>query len=316
MKTALTTVQFIRGILAIIILFMVIALIGSIIDAPELVNVPFTDSFSVIRIEGIITGERSFGEIGYDHQATLEYIKNLADNPYDRGILLYMDTPGGSVYHSDELYLALLEYKANTGRPVHAYMGELCASGGYYIVMAADNIMANRITMTGSIGVIWTMIDTSGLFETLGIRTVLMDTGEHKGAGALGTEFTSRQEAVIQSIVDEYYDLFVELVADGRNMNIQTVRTFADGRIFTARQALEYGLVDEIGSWDEALFDFEALTGVSAHYPYLLTEAPLFGPLFAQMANIFPKSEADIALSRINQIPSGVPLAIAPELVY
>jgi len=315
MKTALTTVSLIRGILVIFLILVIIGLIGSFSVDSSITHAPVVESFSVIRVEGTIIGERAYGDPGYDHQATIRYIRNLAENSLDKGIMLYMNTPGGTVYHADELYLELLDYKAKTGRPIHVYMAEMCASGGYYISMAADHISANRITMTGSIGVITTALDISELFEDLGIRTVVMDTGEHKGAGSLGTAFTPSQEAVMQSIVDEYYDIFVELIADGRNMNEAAVRGLADGRIFTARQALQNGLIDKIGSWDEALSDFEALTGVSAHHTYLYTEVPLFGPMFTRLSDIFPKNDVDIAMSGINQLPTGVPLAVAPDLV-
>ena len=315
MKTALTTVSLIRGILAIILIFFLIVLVGSAFTTPDFNNTPMKDSFSVIKIEGTIAGDRAFGEAGYDHQGTVSYIANLTDNPYDRGILLYMNTPGGTVYHSDELYLTLLDYKAKTGRPVYVYMAETCASGGYYISVAADRLYANRITVTGSIGVFSTLLDTSELFDKLGVRTILLDTGEHKGVGTMGVEITPAQAAVMQSMIDEYYDLFVDLIANGRNMDNTTVRGLADGRIYTARQALDLGLIDEICSWEKALLDFEGVTGAAAHYPYLIIETPLFGQILARISGDFPNTEADIALGGIDALPCGVPLAIAPELM-
>jgi len=315
MKTALTTVSLIRGILAIFLIFFLIILVGSAFTTPDFNNTPLKDSFSVIKIEGTIAGERAFGEAGYDHQGTINYISSLIGNPYDKGILLYMNTPGGTVYHSDELYLALLDYKTNTGRPVYVYMAETCASGGYYISMAADRICANRITVTGSIGVFSTLLDTSELFDKLGVRTILVDTGEHKGVGTMGIEITPAQAAVMQSMIDEYYDLFVELITVGRNMDNTTVRGLADGRIYTARQALDLGLIDEICTWEKALLDFEGLTGATAHYPYLIIETPLFGQILARISGDFPNTEADIALGGIEALPCGVPLAIAPELM-
>jgi protease-4 len=315
MKTMLTTVSFIKGMLVIILILSLIAVVGSLADDSELVFVPSGPRFSVIRIEGAIVGERGFADYGYDHQATLGYIKSLADDMDNKGILLYMNTPGGTVYHSDELYLALLDYKKDTGRPVHAYMSEMCASGGYYISMASDYITANRITITGSIGVISTMIDTSGLFEELGLRTVVIDSGEHKGAGSLGVEITPRQQAVYRSIIDEYFELFVSLIADGRSMDIQTVKDLADGRIYTAQQAYQQGLIDEVGSWDGALSGFEELTGAVAYFPNLHSEMSFLEQVFARVPGVLPANEADFALSRLTILPTGVPLAIAPELL-
>jgi len=315
MKTTLSAISVIRGILAIILLFFVLGIIGSLLSVDTTVNTPITDSFSVIKIDGSIAGERSINETGYDHQATIEYIQNLANNPHDKGILLFMNTPGGTVYHSDEIYLSLLKYKETTGRPVYAYMSEVCASGGYYISMAADYIMANRITMTGSIGVISVYIDVSELFDKLGVRTVAIDTGEHKATGTMGTELTPRQIEVAQAMVDEYYDLFIDLIVTGRNMETQTVRNLADGRVYSAWQALDKGLIDEICGWNEALESFEALTGVSAFYPDLSTVESFMGQLFSIAPGVLPKSDADIALSAVESLPHGVPLAIATELM-
>jgi len=316
MKTALTTVSFIRGILAILLLFMLLALVGSLFAEPVYGGSPITPGFSVIPIEGSIVGERTFGDVGYDHEATLKYIRALANNPNDRGILLYMNTPGGTIYHSDELRLALLEYKETSGRPVYAYMAEVCASGGYWISMAADKLIANRMTITGSIGVVSTYFDTSELFENLGIRTVVIDTGEHKSMGAIGTEITPGQETVVRSMIYEYQEFFVQLVSDGRNLDIQAARNIADGRVYTATQAYKLGLIDDINGWDSVLTDFERLTGVTAFYPDLAADTSFFGALTKITSGILPRSEADIAISAIEALPRGVPLVIAPDLVY
>ena len=315
MKTALTTVSVIRSILVIILVFILIAAFGSIFAEPVHHGTPFTPFFSVVPIEGSIVGARSFGDAGYDHFMVVDYIKSLIDNPHDRGILLYMNTPGGTVYHSEEIRLALLEYKEATGRPVYSYMAEMCASGGYWISMAADRLIANRISITGSIGVVSTYFDTSELFENLGIRTVVIDTGENKSVGAPGVEITPAQIAVLRSIIEEYKDMFIEVVADGRKMDIQTIRSVADGRIYTAAQALELGLIDEIAGWDNTLAMFENLTGAHPHYPHLAADTSFWG-MFAKISfRIFPRSEADIAISAIEDLPRGVPLVILPEFV-
>jgi len=312
MKTTLTTVSVIRGILAIILIFMLIAAIGTLFAEPVYQVTPFSEFFSVIPIEGSIIGVRSFGDYGYDHFTVVGYIQSLIDNPHDRGILLYMNTPGGTVYHSEEIRLAILEYKEATGRPVYVYMAEMCASGGYWISMAADRLIANRISITGSIGVVSTYFDTSELFDKLGIRTVVIDTGENKSVGAPGVAITPAQEAVIRSVIDEYKDLFIEVVADGRNMNKDTVRNIADGRIYTAQQAYDLGLIDEINGWDNTLTIFEELTGAHAYYPNVYADTSFWG-MFAKISlRIFPRSEADIALSAMDDLPRGVPLVILP----
>jgi protease-4 len=254
-------------------------------------------------------------DAGYDHQATLKYIKELTENSHDKGILLHMDSGGGSMYHSDELYLALAQYKEKTGRPVHVYMSTMCASGCYWISMVADSIMANLVTLTGSLGVVISLTDMSGLFENLGLRAVPIDSGEHKSAGAVGTEITPEQEAVFQDITDEYYEMFVELIAKGRSMDVETVRELADGRIYSAQQALELDLIDEIGNWEKALADFKAKTGAPAHNPDISGGSSM-GRLGTWISSLRSRDTDGIVLSKFDVLPRGVPLLVAPELVY
>jgi protease-4 len=317
MKTTAAAIAVMRGLFSLLLIFMFVLFIGALFagTAPVSSSGPPSDSFSVISINGVIVGERSFAETGYDHRATVKYIKELADNPRDKGILLYMDTPGGTVFHSDELYLALMGYKEKTGRPVYAYMSELCASGGFYISMAADYIFANRITMTGSLGVVSTMFDTSELFDNIGIRTVIIDTGEHKAAGSLGTVITPRQEAVLREMADEFYGLFVELIAAGRKMDEQTVRGLADGRIYTAGQALRHGLIDEISGWDTVLEEFQSKTGVKAYFPDLSTETTFMAQLLARVPNASTGGIHDFPLMGAGSLPKGVPLVVAQEFL-
>jgi protease-4 len=315
MKTTAATITVIRGVLSIILVIMLLALVGTFFAEPASTAGPSYGSFSIIRINGIIIGERSFSDAGYDHKATVKYINDLAKNPHDRGILLYMDTPGGTVFHSDELYLALMEYKEVTERPVYAYMSELCASGGFYVAMAADYIFANRITTTGSLGVISTMFDTSELFDNLGIRTVVIDTGEHKATGSLGTVITPQQEEVLRERTEEFYSLFVGLIANGRDMSEQEVRRIADGRLYTAGQAKDLGLIDEVSDWKTARESFETLTGVPSYSPHLFVEPSFMGQLLARSPRVSPNNAQEIALNGINALPKGVPLVVAQEFL-
>jgi len=313
MENILSVINLIRGLMKTLLLFLFIIFFLALAATGD-ENVSFGRNFSVIKIEGIIVNERGFGEGGYDHDATIEFIRDLPDNPNNKGILLYLDTPGGTLYHSDELYLALVDYKQATGRPVHAYMSSMCASGGVYISMAADFISIGRSSITGSVGTVFTLYDTEELFDKLGIRTVAIDSGEHKSAGALGLGITPQQEEIFQSMINESFDMFTELVAEGRNLTQRDVREFADGRLLSPRQALEANLVDEISTWDKVLSEFEELTGAPPFYPSLSNNS-FMGAFFSQAKNIFPKNETEIALSELKKFPRGVPLVIAPELV-
>lgn len=278
---------------------------------------PPTNSFSVVRIVGTIQNSSGDGlginEPSYNHGETVRYIKSLAESPNDKGILLYMDTGGGGIYESDEVYRALLQYKETTQRPVWVYMASSCASGGYYISMAADHLIANYNTTTGSIGVYIALTDTSQLYDMVGIKTVLVRSGDNKGVGTNGIEITPDQEAVYQSIVDEHYQRFVSLVALGRSVSEKEVTPLADGRPFTGQQALENGLVDELNDWDTALTLFQEKTGAKEFYPSF-SQQSLLGSILGETNSMLPKGEAETILALVEELPSGVPMAYAPGL--
>ena len=189
----------------------------------------------------------------YHHQWTLQTIDTLIGDENNQGIYLWLNTPGGGVYESDELYLKLMEYKEKTGRPIYSYMGKMAASGGYYIAAASDEILANRNTWTGSIGVtLGTMFDVSEFLEKHGIKTETITSGDNKAMGSYYEPLTEEQREIYLSLVNDSYDRFVEIVAEGRGMTNEETRKVADGRIYTAAQALDVGLIDAIMGEKEA----------------------------------------------------------------
>ncbi len=215
----------------------------------------------VIYVEGTIIENQtdSFGiPVGYQHQWTLDEINMLIEDDMNKGLIIFVDSPGGGVYESDELYLKLNEYKENTGRPVYSAMGSMAASGGYYISAAADKIVANRNTWTGSIGVtIGTFYDISKFLEKNGIDTITITSGANKAMGSMTEPMSEEQKAIFQALVDECYDQFTGIVAEGRGMGIDKVKSIADGRIYTAKQALELGLIDAVGTKQDAIADMQ-----------------------------------------------------------
>ena len=170
-------------------------------------------------------------------------IKNAKNDPNNRGILLNINSPGGTVYESDEAYLALMD-------------SSLAASGGYYIACAADYIYANRNTLTGSIGVIaGESVDATGLFEKIGIKMTTITAGRNKNMGNYNSVLTEEQRAIMQSIADEAYEQFTEIVSDSRGLSISQVKELADGRIYTAKQAKNNGLIDFVLPFEGAKDD-------------------------------------------------------------
>lgn len=275
-------------------------------------NPPSDDYIAVVRVEGTIQEQTAAGmfdvPVGYQHITTLDYIDNLMGDGNNRGILLYVDSPGGTVYESEELYLKLKEYKEQTGRPVWDYMAHYAASGGYLISMAADKIYANPNTTTGSIGVIMSGFDMTGLYEKLGIRYVSITSGDFKDS----SKMTDEQIAVYQEQVDEYYNKFVGIVAEGRGMAEEDVKTLADGRVYTANQALENGLVDEISLYEDMTADMSSELGAYEFYEPE-SEISFFSSLFAKVESVIPKSEAQILTETAADMESGVPMYYAEQ---
>lgn len=205
-----------------------------------------------LKIEGQISSDIT---PYYNHQWLVSTIKKLKNDNNNLAIALYIDSPGGGVYESDEIYTTLQDYKTS-GKKVYVYMGPMAASGGYYISCAADAIYANRNTLTGSIGVICGQsIDCTELFENLGIKYEIVHSGKNKNMGNINEPLSDEQRSILQSISDECYEQFLSIVVSKRKLSYPEARKLCDGRIFTAMQALNNGLIDKIDSWDNMLYD-------------------------------------------------------------
>ena len=206
---------------------------------------------AALYIEGTIQQ----ANVDYDQNWLLSTISSIKNDKKNVGIAIFINSPGGAVYQTDDVYLALEDYKT-TGRPIYVYQGPMAASGGYYISCAGNKIYANRNTLTGSIGVIaGQSMDLTGLLDKLGIKSETIYAGKNKNMGNYNAPFTPEQKAIMQSIADECYEQFVKIVAKSRNMTYEEAAKLSDGRIYTAQQALDNGLIDAIGSWDLMLDD-------------------------------------------------------------
>ena len=221
------------------------------------IRLPSSDYIAVVYVEGSISRSNfdSWGSpYGYQHSWTLNEIDRLIKDSNNRGMMLFVDSPGGGVYEIDELYYKVKEYQRVTGRPVYVSMASMAASGGYYISAPADKIYANRNCWTGSIGVtIGTLVDVSEFLSNYGIRTTTIASGRNKSMGNYFEALTQEQNDILQALVDEAYDQFITIIAYERGMDIEIVREISDGRIYTARQALELELIDAIGGFGDAL---------------------------------------------------------------
>ncbi len=204
---------------------------------------------AALYIEGTI----SEANVSYNQKWLMNTIRALKENDKNSALAVFINSPGGAVYQADEVYLALQDYRT-TGRPVYVYQGSMAASGGYYISCAANKIYANRNTLTGCIGVIMgESFDLTGLFERLGIKSTTIHSGANKNMMNYNEPFTDEQKAIMQAMCDECYDQFVSIVAKSRGIQYNTCCKLSDGRLYTAKQALEHRLIDAIDSWDNML---------------------------------------------------------------
>lgn len=217
---------------------------------------------AIIEVDGAITygeapGGLVPGGVALSRQVISEVEAAEAD-PRVRAIVLDVNSPGGSVVASAEIHRALQE----ASKPVVTSMGETAASGGYYIACATDAIYARPATITGSIGVRWEIANVEELTRKLGIEIISITSGELKDLGSPYSPLSEEERAIFQALVDESYDAFVRVVAEGRNLPEEQVRTLADGRVFSGLQALELGLVDSLGGLDEAVAHAAELGGI------------------------------------------------------
>ena len=292
------------GILVILGLFVLLMDMG---QKQEKVRAEGETYVGLLYVEGEISDSNydSLGyPYGYQHYWTLEQIDRMAKDPDNRGLFFYVDSPGGTIYHSDELYLAVKEYQDVTGRPVCVYMGPYGASGAYYFSTAADRIYANRNTLTGSIGVtMGTYFDFSDALEKLGVKTHTVDTGEMKSTGNGVDEITESEKDYLQSLVDESYEQFIGIISEEREIPLEDVKQLADGRLYTAKQALELKLIDGIGSLEDSLLlmrrDFGLWDCEFEEVPYEYESGiGIFDLLYYLTGNAAPKEARALAKSQ------------------
>jgi protease IV len=252
---------------------------------PSYVSGPLTgDAVAVIDVSGpIVSGGGTPDAFGSSTSAAsgpiVAAIKAAAKDPSVKVILLNVDSPGGSVIASDEIYNALKK----SGKPVVAYMNALAASGGYYVSMAAGHVMAHPDTLTGSIGVISEFTNYEGLYEKVGLKSRIIKSAENKDFGSPTMPFTAEDEKLWQGVIDETYDSFLTIVADNRGMTKEQLRPLADGRVYTGRQALAAKLIDSLGYFDDAVTKAASLGSIAGE-PRVVRfrrQAP-FAELFGQ----------------------------------
>jgi len=201
------------------------------------------EKVALIRVEGVIV----------DSREVIKALRRHQKDPEVKAILLRVDSPGGAVAPSQEIYDTLKDIQSEGEKKLVTSMGTVAASGGYYIASATDMIVANPGTLTGSIGVIMELTNLEGLMQKIGIESVTIKSGENKDVGSPFRKMKPAERAILQNVLDDVHSQFIEAVAEGRSLGVDAVRKLADGRIFSGRQAKNLGLVDELGGLEAAI---------------------------------------------------------------
>ncbi|NLG48817.1 MAG: signal peptide peptidase SppA, partial [Chloroflexi bacterium] len=207
------------------------------------------NTVAILDLQGVIASGSGLSGGTIYADTVVNDLEMAANNPAVAAIVLDINSPGGSVFASATIYEAVRACP----KPVVAYMGEMAASGGYYIACGSDYILAHPATLTGSIGVIWQFTNAEKLLDMLGVQTQVVKSGQHKDQGGYHRPLTEQELEMYQEIVDEAYEDFLQVVADGRDLAPEQVRELADGRVFSGRQAVELSLADAEGDLDDAI---------------------------------------------------------------
>lgn len=253
-----------------LVLMIALPLLGSCMFVSIPLSIPSREYKEVIATEGrydekilildvdggIFSGPQQEDPLGMDRDSMVNQVagklKKASDERHLKAVILRIDSPGGGVTASDVIYRMLLDFKKETKVPIYVSMLDVAASGGYYIAMAGDEIYAHPTSITGSIGVIAVIPQLQGLGQKIGVHMEVIKSGDNKDLGGIFKDMSEDQRLILQGIIDDLHERFVEVVMTGRpNMGEDQVRTLADGRIYTAREALANNLIDGIMYLDD-----------------------------------------------------------------
>jgi protease-4 len=225
------------------------------------------EKVAIIEIKGVIL----------DPQPVVEKLIKFRKNEQVKAIVLRIDSPGGGVGPAQEIHAEVK--KVQREKKVLVSMGSVAASGGYYIACAADRILANPGSITGSIGVIVESLNVEELFRKLGLRSTVIKSGKHKDIASPLRKMTPEEKKLLQGVLDSVHEQFIRAVADGRNLPLEKVRTLADGRIFSGDQAKNLGLVDELGNLQDTIALAAKMAGIKGEPEVIYPEKKRFSLL-------------------------------------
>jgi len=252
---------FITGVVVLFFLMISVSIWG-LSKQQGLSFVSTGDKIAIIEIDGVIESSDYF----------VRQLKKYSNDNSVLAIVLRINSPGGAVAPTQEIYRQVLKVREE-GTYIIVSISSIAASGGYYIASAADTILANPGSLTGSIGVIFSYFTFEVLMDKIGVNLEVVKSGDLKDVGNMSREMTQKEREMLQSAIDDTYNQFVMAVSEGRNLDIDRVEELADGSIFTGNQALEFGLVDKLGGLEDAIDLASEMTGLGDD-PKIIREYP------------------------------------------
>ncbi len=263
-----------------VVAFFGLAFVGVMMEGGEVGLGGFGDRIAVVEVFGVIE----------DAEDVVSQLKKWGDADNVSAIVLHINSPGGAGAPSQEMYDEILRVREVEGKIVVASMSSVAASGGYYIACAADKIIANPGTITGSIGVIMQVMTAEKLLTKIGISYEVVKSGELKDVGSMDRPMTENERRMLTAMVMDTYEQFVEAVADGRGMSKEEVYPLADGSVFSGRQAIDVGLVDTLGGFEDAVRYAAELAGIEGDPHTVKVPEPKKG-IFDMFSSLFSGAE-------------------------
>lgn len=230
---------------------------------------------------------------GFGSDRVVARLKKIRKDPNVKAIVLRINSPGGSVAAVQEIYQEVEKIKKQ-GKKVVVSMGDVAASGGYYVASIADKIVANPGTITGSIGVIAQLGNVEELFKKIGVKIEVIKSGKHKDIGSASRPMTQQERKILQDLINSAYEQFLQAIVKGRNMPYEEIKKLADGSIYTGQQAKENGLIDELGNLEEAINLAGRLAGIKGEPDIVKDYTP-----FERFFDIFGQQFEENALNKI-----------------
>ncbi|HXK70067.1 MAG: signal peptide peptidase SppA [Caldisericia bacterium] len=283
-------------------IFIIVVIAVSIIQSnrgkvsvEEEVTIGKGNNISLIELEGTIAGSSSLMGDGIISPQEVDSLLNEVKKDSSTALIISINSPGGSVEPTQEIYNSIERFKEKSGKKVYVWMKEVAASGGYYLSCGADKIVAMPTTLTGSIGVIMNLVNSEELLKKIGVSLYTIKSGKYKDMGSISRPLTNEERAIFQNIIDESYNQFLKVVSEGRNIPLDQLKNLAQGQVFTGIKAKEVGLIDEIGDLEDTIALVKKDLNLKGE-PKIITHKRRVS-FFSLLENVIPYTQLDLLKS-------------------